>query len=50
MSLSLQRTGAISLPQKTGPLPPLPRHLTGVVLLPIGLKSLTKAKIKVFYT
>lgn len=46
----LQRTGALSLPQRTGPLLPLPRPLTGVVPLLIGLKTLTVATIKVFCT
>lgn len=47
----LQRTGVLSLPQRTGLLPLLPRHLTGVVPLLTGLKSLTLATIKVcFYT
>lgn len=44
----LQRTGALSLPQRIGPLPPLLRHLTGVVPLLTGLKSPTLASIKVF--
>lgn len=44
----LQRTGALSLPQRIGPLPPLLRHLTGVVPLLTGLKSSTLASIKVF--
>lgn len=48
---SLQlKTGVRSLPQMTGPLLPLLRPLTGVVLLLTGLKPFTMATINVFYT
>lgn len=39
LTFSLQRTGVLSLRLKTGPLLPLLKHPTGVVLPPIGLKS-----------
>lgn len=45
-----QRTGALSPPQMTGLLLPLPRLLTGVAPLPTGLKAITMATIKVFCT
>ena len=42
----LQRTGATSLPLRTGPRLPLPRLLTGVVPPLTGLRSMTVATIK----